>query len=256
MNTIISSLKNIGLSETEAKIYMTGLSYSAISVNELAKQTKINRTTIYHALGTLTEKGLTAKKGTGTKQAFTMTKPENIQHLLNEKIQTLENQKKEINDIIPLLQQIQETSETKMNVTHYEGIEGIKLVIEDALYCKSRHWDILSPIKNFFSEFDTEYAKYFISTRNNRQITSRSLWEEKEDHKLMTPKQLRERNPRILPPVMFGKFKSVICLYDDKVLVISSLKELSAVLIQSQEYHATMEAMFDGLWSASTEIKH
>ncbi len=255
MNKLIINLKNIGLTGTEAKIYLTGLGYAGISVNELTKQTNINRTTIYHALGTLTEKGLVAKKGTGVKQVFTMTKPENITNLINEKINTLKKQKDEITEVLPLLQQIHETSETKMNVSHYEGIEGIKLVIEDALYCKNRHWDMIAPIKNFFSEFNQNYAKYFITTRGERQITSRSLWEKKEDQQNMTPKQLQERNPRILPSIMHGRFKSVICLYDDKVLIISSLKELSAILIQSQELHNTITTIFDGLWSASKEIK-
>jgi len=255
MSQINDTLKNLGLTETEIKIYLTGLNYNSIGVSELVKQTKINRTTVYHAVGTLMQKGLLAQKGTGARLVFMMTKPENIENLLNEKINLLEKQKTEIAEIIPLLKQHTETSETKMIVSHYQGIEGIKLVIEDALYCKSRHWDIIAPIKNFFSEFDKTYAKYFIETRIQRGLTSRSLWEYKESQKSMTSQEIKERNPRILPSVMHGRFKTVVCIYDDKVLYISSLKELSAILIQSQELHDTMQAIFDGLWENSEKIK-
>jgi len=123
-----------------------------------------------------------------------------------------------------------------------------------ALDCKSRHWDIIAPVKNFFSEFDKDYAQYFLKSRNDRNLSSRSLWESQDKHSYITADQIKERNPRILPEVMHGKFKSVLCLYDDKVLMISSLKSKTAVIIQSKELHNTLSAVFEGLWGASQEL--
>lgn len=254
MSKLITSLRDFGLTSTEANIYLTGIKYSSLSVSELVKQTQINRTTIYHALETLTQKGLCARKQIVGKQEFTMTEPTNIGNLLNEKITELEKRKDALQDILPLLKLVKQKN-TRMAVSHYEGIDGIKLVVEDALYCKSGHWDIIAPVKNFFSEFDRDYAKYFIETRKKRSLTSRSLWEEVLSPQNLTPEVLKARNPRILPKVMHGKFKSVICLYDDKVLIISSLEELSAVLIQSIEFFETMTAIYDGLWFASIPVK-
>ncbi len=254
MAQTITILKQFGLTETEIKIYLAGLKYTALSVSDLVKQTGIKRTTIYHALETLIQKGLCSKKQIIGKQAFNMTAPKNIENLLTEKIDELNKQKTALHEIIPLLEASQ-TAGTKMVVSHYEGIEGIKLVVEDALYCKSRHWDILAPVKNFFSEFDKSYADYFVTTRQQRSLTARSLWEVAVSPQNLTPAVLKERNPRILPKVMHGKFKSVICLYDDKVLVISSLKELYAVLIQSQEFHETMSSIYEGLWQSSRPVK-
>jgi sugar-specific transcriptional regulator TrmB len=254
MKQTTALLKKLGLTDTEIKIYLTGLGYSSTGVSELVKQTRINRTTIYHALDTLMQKGLVAKKNIGIKQVFSMTDPTNIKNLIDEKISLLKEQKKELDTLVPLLQKELLPQDNQMKVSHYEGIEGIKLVVEDALYCKSKNWDIIAPVKNFFSEFDKDYAKYFVQTRKQRSLTSRSLWETSPSHKDLSPEVLKERNPRILPSVMHGKFKSVICLYDDKVLVISSLKELSAVLIQSKEMNETMSAIYEGLWLASNPL--
>ncbi|MCX6778857.1 MAG: helix-turn-helix domain-containing protein [Candidatus Magasanikbacteria bacterium] len=253
MNELENTLIKFGLTDTEAKIYLTGLNFKNIGVSELTKQTGINRTTIYHALDTLTEKGLVAKTGTGARLVFSMADPENIHNLLLGKIKRLEKQKEDLDNLIPLLKKSNLAAGT-ISVAHYEGIEGIKLAIEDAYYCKSKHWDIIAPIKNFFSDFDKTYSKYFIETRSRRGLTSRSLWEPTEKHKLLTPQQIKERNPKILPPIMHGKFNSVICLYDDKVLIISSLKEKSAILIKSADLHQTMLAIFEGLWSVSKPI--
>lgn len=253
MEKIKLILKNIGLTSTETEIYLAGLSYVSIGVSELEKQTRIKRTTIYHAIETLQAKGLCGKKGTGSRLVFTMTKPENIERLIGNEISRLENQRTELQEIVPLLNQRLKQDESKIQVTHYEGIEGIKLVVEEALYARVRHWDILAPAKNFFSEFDKSYARYFMETRTVRKISARSLWEQEAGRRVLTAEEIRLRNPRYLPDVMKGKFRTVIIIFDDKVAYISSLKELSAVLIQSEEMTATVKAMFDGLWEVSLE---
>ena len=251
MTQIQEILKKIGLTGTETTIYLTGLSYPTISVSELAKQTRIKRTTIYHALDTLMYKGLAAKKGSGSKLLFMMTKPENIKKKLDNDIELLQKQKEELDTIIPLLSQRQAAEELETKVSHFEGIEGIKLVVEEALYCKSRQWDILAPAKNFFSDFDKQYAKYFLETRKKREIKARSLWEKGLPRHILTSEEIKLRQPRFLPKAMHGRFKTVMILFDDKTALISSLKELSAILIQSQELHDTFSAIFEGLWLGS-----
>lgn len=254
MDKINQILSDIGLTQTESTIYLIGLSYVSVGVNELEKQTNIKRTTIYHALDTLMQKGLVAKKETVGRLAFSMTKPENIEKLLDQRIIMLQEQKKALADIVQLLDQRAEQKETKINVSHFEGIEGVKLVVEEALYCQSRHWDIIAPAKNFFSEFNAEYARYFIETRKKRNITARSLWEKDFiERRALTPEEIKQRSPRCLPEIMHGKFKSVIILFDDKIALISSLKEVSAILIKSQEIYNTFLTLFDGLWSVSKD---
>ena len=75
MSQIKDTLHNLGLTDTESEIYLAGLAYDTISVKELEKTTRINRTTIYHALDTLTKQGLASKResGTGAKLLFSMT---------------------------------------------------------------------------------------------------------------------------------------------------------------------------------------
>ncbi|MDP3985457.1 MAG: helix-turn-helix domain-containing protein [bacterium] len=248
MSQITDILKSLGLSATESAIYLAGLGQPAIGVNELVKYTRIKRTTVYHALETLMEKGLAAKKGTARRLVYVMTRPEHLQKLLDERIKEIEAQKQGLTKIIPLLAQRTAALPTAVQVSHFEGIEGIKLVVEEALYAKSRRWDILAPSKNFFSEFDKAYSDYFMTTRRARGIVTRSLWEHDPNRRILTAQEISERQPRFLSKAMRGKFNSVMILFDDKVALISSLRELNAVLIQSQEFHATMEAMFEGLW--------
>lgn len=253
MEQINKILKNIGLTETEISIYLTGLKYPSIGVKELEKQTGVKRTTIYHAINTLMEKGLVAKKGTTTRLVFVMTEPENIKRLINQKIEDLKQEQKSLDTVLPAFAKDLKYDESKINVLHYEGEEGIKLVVEEALYCKNKNWDIIAPLKNFFSDFDKKYADYFIETREYRDIKARSLWEKDFRRRALTEEEIETRAPKLLPQAMHGKFKSVLIIFDDKVAIISSFKEKSAILIQSQEIHDTFKAMFEGLYQMAEE---
>lgn len=248
-------LKKIGLSETEIKIYLTGLSYPRIGVSRIVRETQIKRTTVYHALETLAQKGLAAKVEAGGKLEFSLTSPENVKRLINKEIELLKKQGEELEEIIPELDRKISEEKSGVRVAHFEGIEGIKLVVEEALYCRDRRWDIIAPPDNFFSEFDTEYARYFIETRKRKNIMARSLWESMAKRRTLTEEEIKQRQPRFLPEVMHGKFKSVIIIFDDKVVIINSIKELSAILIESVEVRATFKAMFEGLWQMSKEYK-
>ena len=250
MSQIKDTLHNLGLTDTESEIYLAGLAYDTISVKELEKTTRINRTTIYHALDTLTKKGLASKResGTGAKLLFSMTEPENIKKFLDREIKLLQSKKQEVDTIIPLLLDRTKQKEEDFKVSHFEGIEGIKLVVEEALYCRSREWSIIAPKTNFFSQFDRNYARYYLKTRKENRIKARSLWEHTPDSRALTPEELRDREPRYLPKNLCGQFQSVIIIFDDKVAFISSIKNLSAILIQSREIQETMATLFSGLW--------
>ncbi|HCC22674.1 TPA: hypothetical protein DF272_00640 [Candidatus Falkowbacteria bacterium] len=253
MTDIQTFLQKIGLTATEAKIYLAGLSYDRVSVNELVKQTQINRTTIYHALDTLKQKGLTSRINHLAKTYFLMTPPANLTRLYDEKIAILEMQKAEMANLIPFIQPTADKMRP-IKVTHYEGIEEIKLAVEEALYCHNNHWDIIAPKNNFFSEFNRDYAKYFMTARKQRGLSARSLWEADISHRHIETIDIAFRHPRILPPIMHNKFKSIIILFDNKTLLLSSVKEKSAIIIESQDLHETFSAVFEGLYTVSQPI--
>lgn len=260
MDQLTPQLQKLGLTPTEAQLYLAGLSHpSGSSAQALTKETGLKRPTVYHALETLIQKGLVSKKGTEARRVFLMTAPEHLEGLLDSRLAALEAQKQELASLLPLLtSRMGSVSGETIDVKQFEGIDGIKMVVEEALYCRDRKWDILAPRTNFFSEFDKTYATYYLTARKQRGIVSRSLWESPHDPLNPTApisKEVRqERNPRYLPSQLTGTFSSVLILFDDKVAIISSLTSHTAVLIQSKEIHKLLSAMFEGLWMSSTPI--
>ena len=247
------ALMDIGLTRTEARIYLTGLSAGALTIQEIGHKTKIKRPTIYHSIGTLSEKGLVSQKRRGSKTYYSMCPPETVRGLLEEQRAALEKRAQKLDTLIPLLtEQAKHDNADGASVVQHSGIEGMKLVMDIAFYCKSKKWDIIAPYKNFLREYDREYAQRYLNARKHYGITSRTLWEDgmRTDRKL-TDEERRERNPRLMPWVMHGKFKSMIFIFDDKVAIFSSFQTPSAILITSKELNSMFQAMFDGLWDAS-----
>ncbi|MDO8583588.1 MAG: helix-turn-helix domain-containing protein [bacterium] len=258
MHPIHETLQLVGLSPTESLVYLAGRKKDAISVQELVLQTNLKRPTLYHALETLEQKGLCAKRGTPRRLLFSMAAPIHLSKLLDEQVNRVEQKKKKLEQLLPLLQTPQNASEGgSIQVMQYDGIEGIKTVVEEALYCKSRTWDIIAPRKNFFSEFDEKYSRYYLETRQKRGIVTRSLWEKgtAEMQRALSDAEIKQRNPRYLPEAMHGKFEDVMILFDDKVAIISSLKTLGAILIESKEIQRFLSTIFEGLWLVSTPYK-
>lgn len=68
-------LEEVGLTDTEARIYLAGHAVDSITVQELGVSTGVKRPTIYHALRTLSEKGLVTEHERSGKSAFRMEAP-------------------------------------------------------------------------------------------------------------------------------------------------------------------------------------
>ncbi len=258
MQDIQTILAELGLSKTEIAVYLAGLARPSIGVHELTTETRIKRPTVYHALETLMQKGLAAKHGTSRRLEFVMTKPRQFEHLIEREIGRLQEQKQKILSALPLLEsQLSNEAAGSVRVSQFDGVDGVKAVVEEALYCKSRRWDILAPRKNFFSESEPNYRKYFLESREARGIVARSLWERgtAEHDRLLTKQEIAQRNPRYLPDALHGKFESLVILFDNKAAIITSLKTHSAILIESDEVHNLLSTMFDGLWSVSEPYK-
>lgn len=252
MDLVPALVRDLGLTDTEARVYLEGLGAPSSRVRDLVRRTGIKRPTVYHALETLVAKGLAAKRSDGATLRFAMAAPDRIGALLEREADAIARRRAALSSLLPQLRRKDASAPAAMEVAQYEGAAGVKTLVEEALYCRSGRWDIIAPRRNFFSDFDKDYARYFMDARRRRGIVARSLWERPEaTARVLSAEDLRLRRPRYLPKVMHGKFPAVIILFDDKVALISSAKEPAGALIRSPEMHDTMAAMFEGLWSVS-----
>ena len=141
------------------------------------------------------------------------------------------------------------------DIEYFSGFEGVRMALEIAFRAKSNHRDILAPKNNFFSEIDETYALYYLAERKKRHITARTLWEKTPAKQALRAEVLRERNPRFLPEKYTGTFRSVMILFDNRALFVSTTKEMQAILVNSIDVCSTLKLQFNILWDVSEPAK-
>ncbi len=80
----VRDLERLGLTEKEAKLYLTSLRIGPSSMQAIAAKAKIDRGTAYHVAKTLTQKGLWGQIRAGNRPLFGVTDPRRFFHYVEE----------------------------------------------------------------------------------------------------------------------------------------------------------------------------
>ena len=240
MQNINTTLHEYGLSEKEAKIYISLLSIGSCTVNILSKKTGLVRTTTYDILKSLKDKGLVSCIVHNKIICFQATAPEKL-------IQILDEKKQKINSILPMLNNLHVEISNQPSVELYEGKEGIKSIYQDVLDEKKP----LSAFSNTHYIFNVLpfFVPNFIKNRVKRNIRLRLLNEKtKESVKLMKKKDREElRETRFIPELKSMAITEYI--YGDKVAILSTNPDDPfGILIRNKDYAKTQRLLFDLLW--------
>src|SRR6185437_2363814 len=123
MDNIVDYLKQLNLSDAEAKLYLTLLQSGPVSVRDLAQTVDIKRTTAYFYIDQLVEKGLIMKLVKGSKKLVAANEPENLKVLVEEKLKKANEVQKGFPDILKLLNTSlpQENNAGDAEVKYYKG---------------------------------------------------------------------------------------------------------------------------------------
>ncbi len=242
MKNIKKQLENLGFSEKEADVYLAVLKLKEATILQLAKITNIKRTTVYHLIDGLAEKGLVNKIIKNDKKYYLAENPkESLNNLLAEK-------KNIINSISPDLKNIFGQGALIPEIRIYRNISGIKKIFDDILTCEEklcRYYIHSFNIEDLLSE---KAVDNFVKKRIELGIKSLSLrsfkYKPKREKGVFHAKQLRE--VKFLPESAI--IKPYICIYDNKVVVISTKEERIGFIVESKEFADAQKAIFDMVW--------
>lgn len=124
-------LKQIGLSDNEATVYLAVLEKGRITPTEVAKETDLNHVTSYRVLKYLVEKGLISENREGKKKLyFSVEDPDRIQKYLRSKKNEIDEQEKYLEDLMPNLKTLFQ-SHKKLKIDFFEGKEGVYWLQEE-----------------------------------------------------------------------------------------------------------------------------
>lgn len=118
-------LREIGLNETEIKIYTTLLKIGESKSGEIIKEGNIKSGRVYEFFDSLVEKGLISYNSKSGVKYFIATDPKNLYRYLDKKKEDLEAKKDQLKSLLPNI--LANANYTKKGIVEvYEGIEGFK----------------------------------------------------------------------------------------------------------------------------------
>jgi len=244
---LLENLKEIGLSASEANIYLTLLTIGANPVSTIAKKININRSSCYEVIKRLINKGFINKIIKNNISYFFAEKPEIMLIQLSNKKERLEQKIIKLEKSLKDFEKIQDNQSQKPSVIFFEGKEGILNIMEDTLNSKEELRAYAS--LNELAEILPNYLEKYYKRRSNKGIFVRAIYPANKNsynHKQRDKEENRES--RLIPPEL--DLHLDIIIYDDKV-VITSLKEKFGLLIKSKSLATAQKKIFDIIWDGT-----
>lgn len=239
MNTEI--LKDLGLTNTEIKVYITLLELGSSLASKLSQSAKVERAVTYHILEKLIRKGLVSYVVRENRKYFSATEPEKLKDLIKEKEASL-------NELIPELSKLKNSTEQPLSVEVFRGQEGFKTIMEDLIRDKKPYYII------GYTGKGPEIAKYWYTHWNKRRSKNkvyRYLLIHKGDEAMVALKYPLTKY-RILPEEVIHEAKTSTIIYgEDKMVLFLPLKEFAGIRIKNKEMYSSYKDYFDILWKKS-----
>jgi sugar-specific transcriptional regulator TrmB len=257
MDNIVDYLKQLDLSDVEAKLYLTLLKSGPTSVRDLAATIDIKRTTTYFYIDQLVEKGLIIKLVRGAKKLVSANEPESLKPLVEEKLAQAKTVKQDFPTILKTLANSlpQDTDMGNAEVRYYKGANGVRKIYEEALQADELlSYVNITDVENMFPSniniFDQAFQK-------NKKLTIREIVEDspasRNQVKLLT--QNARYHFKFLPrDVKIAA--SDILIYNGNVAIISVREHITGVIFHNVDYHNISKELFNFMWRMLPDTKN
>lgn len=167
-------LKNIGFSPEQIAVYGILIEYGKLPASIIASRSKVSRVITYKILGQFVDMGIAEKIDAPKSVAvFGPTDPENLRKLIERKENEVSGFKNACESAISALRPQYNLLNDKPGVVFYEGLEGVKKVLEDSLYTEGTIYTYVDveAVLDHFKKINDDY----VAKREKRGIAKKII---------------------------------------------------------------------------------
>jgi sugar-specific transcriptional regulator TrmB len=248
-NLLQKNLRDAGLTENEAAVYLASLEMGETSVSRLAKKAGVKRTTTYLVLDSLKEKGLINTIKKNKMLAFYAEDPRKIHEML-------EKRKENIDKIMPQLLAFSNLIDKKPEIRYFDGTDGIKEVYRDSLKYPDR--EMLTWYSETYStHFDEKFFfEDYIPKRIKKKIWVRAILPDNEIiRKLISSDEEHLRKSKLIAKEKYH-ISIEMNMYGNNKVGIVSYQEQFGIIIESQKIYDSLKNIFEIMWELLPENKN
>lgn len=242
---LLENLKEFGLEENEAKVYLASLSLGPTTILNLSRHGEVKRTTVYEVVDSLEKKGLMKKEIHGFKTLYSPEHPERLEN-------TLEAKRVLLSKVLPELEGKYHLKGTESSIKYYEGLSAIENIYDDLLKELKPH-DFYYAISNIaeWQGLDEEFfMKNHVEKRAKMLINTKLIF---TDSPLAQNRKTTERNfneeIKLISKDTNIHLDFVITPY--KLVMFQLHNPLVALVIENQSMITAQKEIFELLWNKS-----
>lgn len=254
MQQIIDQLKQFGLGEDEARVYLYILQNGFQTALNISRSLHIGRTKVYRILDDLKDLGLVNHKLTSRGLEFGSLSYRQLEFLLIEREKELQTLKQKTPILFEQLEKLVPLGNDPSQVLYYSGCEGLEQVTYNSTKAQEvlRIYEVDESMDAFVDHKTSETMRRLFVQNNIhiRQLTNKKHikghTDVKEIIKLWEVRHLPEKQLKISFEVM---------IYND-VYVIYSFhnKDIFCVEIYNQQLAQMQKELFDFVWVHSKKM--
>lgn len=239
----ILSLTSLGLTESQAKAYITLIQHGSITAPALALKIQETRTNAYKILDKLTDLGLAKKDESAKKIIYRAANPVALETLAIKERNEVLAREKQVRNAMPTLLNYFYTFSEQPGVRFFHGEDGLHELLNDILRVRKDVYVLRSPAdgpflgKDFFPSYQAKRAKLGIHTHIFLQDNPYSrAYSHQHDERLLIERAW-------LPS---GDYNAAVewDVYGDKVAIISYGQEAIGVMIESPQIAESFRQIF------------
>ena len=243
---LFKELQDVGLNETEAKIYLAALELGQTTVGRISQKSGIKRTTIYLSLENLIQKGLVSQVTKNGRRQFFAEDPRNLEKIAEER-------KNRVSKLVPELLAFTNLLDKKPTIRFFEGREGVKEVLNDLLNYPEQEALMMYSESSILDFEDNFFSEYYVPERIKRKISVRAIIPDNEIMRVnVATNEKSLRRSRLIPPDLF-KIQIEIMIYGKNKINICSFMDNFGFIIESEIIHNSFKSIFETMWATSAK---
>ena len=254
--TITNTLIELGLGQNEAKLYEILLSTPAATIPTLTQKSGLSRTMLYYVLGNLESRELAATKKDGKKTVYLATPPERLEAMMDEQVKELARQRSMLGEVMSDLKGVYRLAHSQPGVRFFEGIDGIRTVLDHITKNFRPDTEIFSFVKVLPPQYENELNRSFdnfIKRRIASNIKTKVLAIDGPEARLLKDNDKNAlRETRLVPTkdLVLDFPGGEMFIYGNEICTVTMEKDIYfAFTVSSPGIAQMLKAFFSAEWS-------
>jgi len=243
-------LQDLGFTEGEIKVYFALFELGETTVGPISKKSGVTHAKVYPILAKLIKKGLVSEVIKQGRKHLCATHPNSLLEFVDNKVKTLEEEKKKIKDIIPSLLSKQKELEKVQYSRVFEGFKGLRSLFHELFNSKGSEIFVFGLDEVLRDSAFVSFFRFYHDLRRKNNIKLKLILNTKLKK---TYKEIYKKS-KMYAKIDEIKFVDVtfptgVFIFQDHVINIVSDDKVTAFDIKSKQNAERYKKFFNSVWS-------